>query len=197
MLKVGITGGIGSGKTTVCKIFELLHIPVFYADDVAKKLMVNDVELVNQIKAVFGENSYLKNDTLNRKHISNIVFNDKNKLNTLNSLVHPAVFKAMDIWVSKQSSKYVVKEAALLFETGSYKKNDYNILVSCDLELRIKRIAKRDLISEEQIKARFDAQFSEDEKLKLTNFVIKNNETEFLIPQVLKLHQQFLKSQKS
>jgi dephospho-CoA kinase len=193
MLKVGITGGIGSGKTTVCKIFELLHIPVFYADDVAKKLMVNDVELVNQIKAVFGENSYLKNDTLNRKHISNIVFNDKNKLNTLNSLVHPAVFKAMDIWVSKQSSKYVVKEAALLFETGSYKKNDYNILVSCDLELRIKRIAKRDLISEEQIKARFDAQFSEDEKLKLTNFVIKNNETEFLIPQVLKLHQQFLK----
>jgi dephospho-CoA kinase len=193
MLKVGITGGIGSGKTTVCKIFELLHIPVFYADDVAKKLMVNDVELVNQIKAVFGENSYLKNDTLNRKHISNIVFNDKNKLNTLNSLVHPAVFKAMDIWVSKQSSKYVVKEAALLFETGSYKKNDYNILVSCDLELRIKRIAKRDLISEEQIKARFDAKFSEDEKLKLTNFVIKNNETEFLIPQVLKLHQQFLK----
>jgi dephospho-CoA kinase len=192
MLKVGITGGIGSGKTTVCKIFELLNIPVFYADDEAKKLMVNNLELVSQIKIAFTKNAYFDNGELNRKYLADIVFKDKSKLNILNSLVHPTVFKAMDIWANKQKSKYVLKEAALLFESGSYRVNDYNILISSDLELRIGRIAERDLITEEQIKSRLEAQFPEKEKEKMANFIIHNNESQFLIPQVLKLHHQFL-----
>jgi dephospho-CoA kinase len=192
MLKVGITGGIGSGKTTVCRIFELLNIPVFYADDEAKKLMVNNLELVDAIKIAFGEDAYYENGELNRKYISDIVFKDKDKLNMLNSLVHPAVFKAMEIWASKQKSKYVLKEAALLFESGSYRDNDYNILVSSDLDLRIERIAKRDLMSKDQIKARINTQFSEEVKEKLADFLIDNNESQFLIPQVLKLHHRFL-----
>ena len=192
MLKIGITGGIGSGKTTVCKIFEILGIPVFYADDEAKNLMVNDLVLIDEIKIAFGKQAYFNDGQLNRKYIAEIVFNDKSKLNTLISLVHPAVFKAMDVWAYNQKSKYVLKEAALLFESGSYRYNDYNILVSSDLELRIERIAKRDLMNKEQIKARIDAQLSETEKEKLANFVVFNNETRFLIPQVLKLHHQFL-----
>jgi dephospho-CoA kinase len=192
MLKVGITGGIGSGKTTVCKIFELLNIPVFYADEEAKKLMNDDLNVVKKIKLLFGDEAYLNDGFLNRKHIAQIVFNDKTKLEALNAIVHPAVFNAMDEWSEKQKAKYVLKEAALLFESKSYLNNDYNILVSCDLGLRIKRISKRDLLSYDEIKARIDAQFSEDEKEKLSNFMIFNNENQFLIPQVLKLHQHFL-----
>lgn len=192
MLKIGITGGIGSGKTTVCKIFELLRVPVFYADDEAKKLMNDDFNVKNQIETLFGSESYLDSGILNRKHIAQIVFHDKTKLEALNAIVHPAVFNAMDIWSSKQKTKYVLKEAALLFESKSYLKNDYNILVNCDLGLRIERVSKRDLLSYQEIKARIDAQFPEDEKQKLTNFMIFNNEQQFLIPQVIKLHQHFL-----
>lgn len=192
MLKIGITGGIGSGKTTVCKIFELLRVPVFYADDEAKKLMNDDFNVKNQIETLFGSESYLDSGILNRKHIAQIVFHDKTKLEALNAIVHPAVFNAMDIWSSKQKTKYVLKEAALLFESKSYLKNDYNILVNCDLGLRIERVSKRDLLSYQEIKARIDAQFPEDEKQKLANFMIFNNEQQFLIPQVIKLHQHFL-----
>ena len=192
MLKIGITGGIGSGKTTVCKIFELLRVPVFYADDEAKKLMNDDFNVKNQIETLFGSESYLDSGILNRKHIAQIVFHDKTKLEALNAIVHPAVFNAMDIWSSKQKTKYVLKEAALLFESKSYLKNDYNILVNCDLDLRIERVSKRDLLSYHEIKARIDAQFPEDEKQKLANFMIFNNEQQFLIPQVIKLHQHFL-----
>jgi dephospho-CoA kinase len=192
MLKIGITGGIGSGKTTVCKIFELLRVPVFYADDEAKKLMNDDFNVKNQIETLFGSESYLDSGILNRKHIAQIVFHDKTKLEALNAIVHPAVFNAMDIWSSKQKTKYVLKEAALLFESKSYLKNDYNILVNCDLDLRIERVSKRDLLSYQEIKARIDAQFPEDEKQKLANFMIFNNEQQFLIPQVIKLHQHFL-----
>ena len=192
MLKIGITGGIGSGKTTVCKIFELLRVPVFYADDEAKKLMNDDFNVKNQIETLFGSESYLDSGILNRKHIAQIVFHDKTKLEALNAIVHPAVFNAMDIWSSKQKTKYVLKEAALLFESKSYLKNDYNILVNCDLGLRIERVSKRDLLSYQEIKARIDAQFPEDEKQKLANFMIFNTEQQFLIPQVIKLHQHFL-----
>src|SRR6476620_1712762 len=119
-LKVGITGGIGSGKTTVCQVFELLNIPVFYADDEAKKLMISDQILISEIKAEFGNQSYFEDGSLNRKHISDIVFQNPHQLKKLNSFVHPAVFRAMESWVSQQKSPYVLKEAALLFESGSY-----------------------------------------------------------------------------
>ncbi|MBK0382951.1 dephospho-CoA kinase [Pedobacter sp. SD-b] len=192
MFKVGITGGIGSGKTTVCKIFELLHIPVFYADDAAKELMISDGSLMEAIRQNFGSKAYLANGNLNRKHIANQVFNSPEKLNILNSLVHPKVFEAMDIWSQKQKSPYVTKEAALLFESRSYLKNNINILVSSPLELRIKRIMLRDRISNEKVQERINNQLSEAKKQELADYIVYNNEVDLLIPQVLKLHRVFL-----
>lgn len=193
MLKIGITGGIGSGKTTICKVFELLGVPVFYADDEAKEIMVKDGLLMAQIKQHFGENSYLEGSVLNRKHIADIVFKDKSQLEMLNSFVHPAVFKAMDIWVSKQKSSYVLKEAALLFESGSYLQNDFNILVISPLKLRVERVMARDNTNEDKVMERVKAQMPQDEQEKMADFIINNNEENFIIQQVLHLHQKFLK----
>jgi dephospho-CoA kinase len=193
MLKIGITGGIGSGKTTVAKVFELLDIPVFYADDIAKKLMVEDHVLIQQIKTEFGEEAYFSDLTLNRKYISNLVFNNSNQLEKLNSFVHPAVFRAFDVWYSQQNAPYVLKEAALLFETNSYKQNHFNILVSCPLLLRIERVMKRDLVTKEQVLKRIAAQLPEETKQALADFQVQNNEQEFIITQVLKIHEALIK----
>ena len=193
MLKIGLTGNIGSGKTTVCKIFEVLGIPVFYADDAAKDVMVADAELIGGIKQTFGNQAYFEDGTLNRKHIAGIVFNDKEQLAKLNALVHPAVFRAFDKWVLNQKgAPYVLKEAAILFESGSYKKCDRAIMVTAPLDLRIKRVTSRDGITADEVKARNDRQFSEEKKLALANDVIINDDTQLVIPQVLKLHQLYL-----
>ena len=193
MLKIGITGGIGSGKTTVAKVFELLDIPVFYADDIAKKLMVEDQVLIQQIKTEFGADAYFSDQTLNRKYISNLVFNDPYQLKKLNSFVHPAVFRAFDVWYSQQKSPYVLKEAALLFETNSYQQNHFNILVSSPLPLRIERVMKRDHVAKEQVLERIATQLPEETKQALADFEIQNNEQEFIITQVLKIHEALTK----
>lgn len=192
MLKIGVTGGIGSGKTTVCQIFELLGIPVFYADEVAKNLMVADSVLRKQIIQGFGQEAYFSDGSLNRKHLSALVFKDGELLALLNSFVHPAVFRAMDEWSLQQHSPYVLKEAALLFESGSYQQNDFNILVSTNDALRIQRVMKRDGATAEKVKERIQNQMPEEEKRTKADFIISNNEDEFLITQVLKLHHQFL-----
>lgn len=192
MLKIGVTGGIGSGKTTVCQIFELLGIPVFYADEVAKNLMVADPVLRKQIIQGFGQEAYFSDGSLNRKHLSVLVFKDGELLALLNSFVHPAVFRAMDEWSLQQHSPYVLKEAALLFESGSYQQNDFNILVSTNDALRIQRVMKRDGATAEKVKERIQNQMPEEEKRTKADFFISNNEDEFLITQVLKLHHQFL-----
>jgi dephospho-CoA kinase len=193
MFKVGITGNIGSGKTTVCKIFEVLGIPVFYADDAAKDVMVTDAELIAGIKQAFGDEAYFDDNTLNRKHIAGIVFNDKEQLAKLNSLVHPAVFRAFDQWVLHQkNAPYVLKEAAILFESGSYKKCDRAIMVTAPLNLRIKRVTTRDGITADEVKSRNDRQFTEEKKLALADDVIINDDTQLVIPQVLKLHELYL-----
>ncbi|HEX7367417.1 MAG TPA: dephospho-CoA kinase [Pelobium sp.] len=197
MLKIGITGGIGSGKTTVCKIFGLLGIPVFNADEVAKKLMVADEQLISEITNAFGAISYFEDGSLNRKHIADLVFSNPRKLALLNSFVHPAVFKAMAIWTNEQNSPYVLKEAALLFETKSYLNNDFNILVSADEALRIARVMKRDQIDLDKVKERIQNQMPEAEKKSKADFFIVNNETEFLITQVLALHQLLLEKSKN
>lgn len=197
MLKIGITGGIGSGKSTVSKIFEILGIPVFYADAEAKLLMQQDLKLIAQIKSEFGAQAYLANQVLNSAYIAQLVFNNNNKLAKLNALVHPAVYNAFELWVSKQKSIYVLKEAALLFESGSYLQNDYNILVSSPLELRMARVIKRDRVTKEQVLARMQAQFTEEQKRDLANFYIQNNEQELLIPQVLSIHQIILSKAKT
>jgi dephospho-CoA kinase len=193
MLKVGITGNIGGGKTTVSKIFEILGIPVFYADDAAKNVMTTDPILIDGIKSAFGVASYFEDGTLNRKHIAGIVFNDEKELAKLNSLVHPAVFRAFDTWVAGiKYAPYVMKEAALLFESDSYKMCDKTIMVTAPLELRIKRVTHRDGLTREEIMARNEKQFSEEKKIALADFIIRNDDTELVIPQVLKLHEQFL-----
>lgn len=195
MLKIGITGGIGSGKTTVCKIFETLGIPVFYADVVAKQVMISDEILISGVKETFGDDSYFADGKLNNKHIAAIVFNQQEELDKLNALVHPAVFRAFDRWASEHATKapYLLKEAALLFESGSYKMCDKNVLVSSPLELKLQRVMQRDHITREQVLARMDKQFTDEQKQAFADYTIINNDKESLILQVLNLHQSFLK----
>jgi dephospho-CoA kinase len=193
MLKVGITGGIGSGKTTVCKVFELLGIPVFYADDVAKSIMQTDPVLKTALLDTFGENSYTKDGMLNRAYISSIVFNDKQELEKLNSLVHPAVLRAFDNWVLNQhESPYVIKEAALLYESGGFKMCNKSILVIAPTLIKMNRVKLRDGVSEEDIQLRMNRQFSDEIKIKYADYILNNDEKQLLIPQIIQLHQQFL-----
>ena len=195
MLKIGITGGIGSGKTTVCKVFETLGIPVFYADTAAKEIMVTDVDLVNGIKKTFGEDSYRIDGILNNKYLADLVFNNPVELAKLNALVHPAVFRGFDQWLSKipMNVPYILKEAALLFESGSYKNCDYSILVTAPLQTKLNRVMKRDGVAEEQVRARMDKQLNDEEKAKFADFFIRNEETQSIVLQVYDLHKQYLK----
>ncbi|GGH20093.1 dephospho-CoA kinase [Mucilaginibacter phyllosphaerae] len=193
MFKVGITGNIGSGKTTVCKIFEVLGIPVFYADDEAKKVMIEDSLLITGIKQTFGNQAYFADGSLNRKYIAGIVFNNPDELIKLNALVHPATFRAFDNWMAGQKNvPYVLKEAALLFESDSYKMCNRAVMVTAPLDLRIKRVTRRDGITAAEVNSRNDRQFTEQKKLALANDVIINDDTQPVIPQVLKLHQLYL-----
>lgn len=193
MLKIGVTGGIGSGKTTVCRIFETLGIPVFYADTVAKEIMVTDPVLVAGVTDAFGMESYFKDGNLNKQHIAGIVFNNAAELEKLNALVHPAVFRAFDAWVSTlRHVPYVIKEAALLFESQSHKMCHKNILVMAAHEVRLARVMQRDGVTADMVKARMDKQFTDEQKLKMSDYQILNNETDSLILQVLELHQLFL-----
>lgn len=192
MKKIGITGGIGSGKTTVCKIFESLEIPVYYADDRAKALMIENKELVVGIKNLLGDESYFDDGSLNRQYIANIVFKDKKKLEQLNGLVHPAVAKDGILWHQSQSLvPYTLKEAALLIESGSYQSLDFLITVWAPKETRIQRVIKRDGTSRAEVEARMDKQMSEFEKLKLAQFVIINDGEKSLVQQVQQLHRRF------
>ncbi|HKG07598.1 MAG TPA: dephospho-CoA kinase [Pedobacter sp.] len=194
MLKVGITGGIGSGKTTICRIFETLGIPVFYADTVAKHIMVQDAILMEGVVNAFGPESYLQGGALNNRHIADIVFNNAAELVKLNALVHPAVFRAFDTWLTglSQDVPYVLKEAALLFESGSYSLCDQNILVIAPDHLKLERVMKRDSVTANAVRARMDKQFADRQKLKMTDHIVYNNENDSLIEQVLALHQLFL-----
>ena len=192
MLKIGITGGIGSGKTTVCKVFQLQQIPVFYADSQAKIIMQTDQQLINSIKAAFGSDVYSAEGILNRSRLAAIVFSDEEKLKKLNSLVHPAVFRAFDKWVEQQNAPYVMKEAALLFESNSYKDCDYIILVKAPQHLKIARIIERDAVPESDVLKRMNKQLSDEEKELRSDFIIYNDEQQMLIPQVLALHEKFL-----
>ena len=188
-LRIGITGGIGSGKTTICKLFETLGIPVYYADAAARHLMVNDAELVSKIRNLFGNEAYLPSGELNRKYLAGIVFHNQQKLTLLNSLVHPAVEKDAQRWHSQQhSAPYTLKEAALIFESGSHQLLDRVINVYAPLETRIERVIKRDHVSRDDVLARIKNQWPEEDKLALSDHVIVNDNTLSIIRQVYKLH---------
>ena len=193
-LQIGITGGIGSGKSLVCRIFACLGAPIYDADSHAKNLMTTDGILMSNIKKEFGDLSYNTDGSLNRKYLSATVFNDANKLEKLNSLVHPRVAHNYAKWLREYDHHpYVVKEAAVLYEAGSYKHLDRIVVVSAPDELRIERVVKRDPHrSREQIRAIIGQQIPQEEKMKRADFVIVNDETTLLIPQVLELQDAFL-----
>lgn len=195
-LQIGITGGIGSGKSLVCKIFSHLGAPVYDADSHAKELMTTDGILISEIKKEFGDLSYHADGSLNRVYLANYVFHDPVKLERLNRLVHPRVEADYLKWVSKNAAHpYVIKEAALLFEAGSYKSLDRIIVVSAPEALRVRRVLSRDAHrTVEQIKAIVEKQMPEDEKLKRADHIVVNDETELVVPQVVRLHEEFIKT---
>ena len=189
MLRIGLTGGIGSGKSTVARVFTVLGIPVYYADAAAKELMNTDKDLQSSIRQHFGEESYV-NGQLNRSYISSIVFNSKEKLELLNALTHPATIAYANRWMQQQKADYSIKEAALIFESGSGEHLDYIIGVYAPKALRIQRVMHRDNITADEVRKRMDRQLDEEMKMKLCDFVLYNNEQELLTPQILALHDQ-------
>jgi dephospho-CoA kinase len=191
-LKIGLTGGIGSGKTTVAKIFEVLNVPVYYADAASKRLYQTDAALISSLKTHFGEDIYNGN-VLNRERLAQAVFADGEKLALLNRLVHPPTIKDAEAWMARQTAPYLIKEAALLFESGSVRELDYVIGVSAPQHLRIQRAMERDSTTREAVLARMERQLDDTIKMKLCDFVIQNDEQQPVLPQVLHLHQLFLK----
>jgi len=190
MLRIGLTGGIGSGKSTVAKIFEVLGIPVYYADDAARRLMNEDENLKQQIIHHFGSDAYV-DGKLNRSHLAKMVFDDKEKLALLNSLTHPAVMHDSEEWMKAQNAPYTLREAALIFESGINKYLDYVIGVSSPESQRIQRTINRDSVTSEQVLARMKNQWDEDVKMQLCDFIIYNDEEQLVMPQVLALHKKF------
>jgi dephospho-CoA kinase len=193
MLIVGITGGIGSGKTTVCGIFAALGVPIYYADTRAKEVMVTDQQLMIDITRNFGDAAY-QNGVLNRQFLAEQVFSNKDKLAVLNGLVHPAVGRDFMNWVSEhQQFPYVMKEAAILFESGAYKAVNTTVLVTAPEDVRLQRVMQRDGVAEAEVRMRMTNQWPEERKVELADHTIINDGKHLLIPQVLALHDKFLK----
>lgn len=195
MIQVGVTGGIGSGKTTVCGIFEHLGIPVYYADLRSKELIQEDVKLVEEIKRAFGRDLYDSENKLDKAALASIVFKDKKKLQQLNSIVHPAVVNDYNYWITQQKDQaYIIKESALLFESGTYKNLDLIICVYAPLEMRLERIKDRDKLKDEDVISRMESQLPDNEKMRLSDYVIFNDMKQPLISQVLSLHHELSNS---
>ena len=193
MKMVGLTGGIGSGKSTVAKLFEQLGIPVYNSDIRAKLLMHTDEQLIEGLKKIFGEGIYDENKQLKNKEIASIVFNNATKLQQLNNLVHPLVKIDTKKWeVENASAPYLIKESAILFETGIYKEMTKNILVVAPIDLRIERVMLRDHCTREDLLARINKQMSDEQKIPLADYIIQNDGIQSLILQVTTIHQNIL-----
>ena len=196
MLKIGLTGGIGSGKSTVAKVFESLGVPVYKADDEAKKLMATDPQLIDLIKKHFSEEVY-KEGKLDKAYLASVVFNNKEKLELLNSLVHPFTIEDGKSWMKRQQTSYAIKEAALIFESGSQGEFDFIVGVYAPETLRIHRTIQRDKTDKELVRLRMQNQIKEEIKMKLCDEVLINNEQELLVPQIIALHEKLLAKAKS
>lgn len=197
MIKVGLTGGIGSGKTTIARIFEVLGVPVFFSDLEGKRLMAEDPDLAEAIRSALGADTYYRDRGRllpDRKKIAGIVFNDEEKLARLNALIHPAVIASFDRWAQQQESVYVIKESALLFESDAWKHSHFNIAVTAPREERIRRVMKRDGVDRSKVLSRMKHQLPEREKIKRADFIIKNDNESLMIPQVLAIHRLLLHS---
>jgi len=188
---IGLTGGIGSGKTTVSRVFATLNIPIYNSDIEAKKLINSSSKIKEKLIFEFGEEVYLQN-SLNKKFLANIIFNNKQKLEFVNSVVHPVVINHFHKWVSLQISSYVIKENAILFESGMHKNVDLIITVTAPEETRIKRVQKRDNTTYEEVKSRIKNQISDKEKIEKSDFKIYNDDDQLVLPQILKIHNSIL-----
>ncbi len=192
MINVGITGGIGSGKSTVCKVFESLGIPVYYADLQARILSDTHPDIVNGVKKLFGDTIY-SFGKMDRRRVGEIVFRDKEKLQALNCIIHPVVAADFEQWkIQNIEQPYILKEAAILFESGASKQVDKIITISAPVELRIDRVVKRDMISREDVISRMNNQMKDEEKIKQSDFVIYCDDKELVIPQVVKIHNKLI-----
>lgn len=194
MLKIGVTGGIGVGKSIVCRMFGVLGIPVYDADTRAKWVMQHDAALKKELQEAFGEETYNSQGQLNRTYLASVVFNNQERLNMLNALVHPHVGADFDQWAAGNAgAPYLIKEAALMFESESWRQLDEIIVVSAPLDVRLKRLLKRDTHrTEADIRSIIARQLSEEEKIARAQHVLYNDEKQLIIPQVLALHQEFL-----
>jgi dephospho-CoA kinase len=196
MLKIGLTGGIGSGKTTIAQIFEVLGIPVYYADTAAKDLMNRDPELRNRIISAFGPEVY-KEGSVDRAYLGELVFGDPEKLARLNAIVHPATLLDAAGWMQNQKTPYVIKEAALIYEAGLEKFLDYIICVTAPESLRLERVMNRDRVPAEKVLQRMQQQMDEKEKVSRCDFVIINDGKQALLPQVLAIHETLMEKAKT
>jgi dephospho-CoA kinase len=182
--KIGITGGIGSGKSYICSILEKMGYPVFYADKVSKSILASDPIIISKIKSLLGEQAYHLDGSVNTAYIANQIFNDDEKLATVNGIMHPAVRLAFDSFAKLQNNALVFNEAAIIFEAGGHEKFDKTILVIAPKAVKIKRILTRDAISESEIESRMAKQWSDDQKIPLADYIIKNGDNDMLLPQI-------------
>ncbi|HSP11440.1 MAG TPA: dephospho-CoA kinase [Salegentibacter sp.] len=196
MMVVGLTGGIGSGKTTVANFFREIGVPVYIADDAGKRLMLTSEEIKNAVVKLFGEKAY-PTIAPDRKYIASRVFNDSAKLEALNKIIHPAVASDFQEWLNRQRAPYIIYEAAILFESGGNKKCDLTILVTAPHDEKLKRLQARDNSKIEEIEARMANQWTDEKKLKLADFQIKNTDLSLTKSQVKELHEILLKSSKN
>jgi dephospho-CoA kinase len=183
MIKIGITGGIGSGKTIVCKILEAMNFPVYYSDIEAKQLTNTDPVIREKLLELVGEEVYL-NGELNRPFLASQLFSDESMRSKVNAIIHPRVRLKFSEWAAKQNSQLIFNEAAILFETGAFRSMDKNVLVTSPIELRTKRIAERDQLSEKSVLERISAQWSDDQKIPLADFILVNDDQHPLLDQV-------------
>jgi dephospho-CoA kinase len=188
MFKVAVTGGIGSGKSLVCKVFEKLGIPVFYADKAAKELMNSNKSVCEKLISYFGREIYDAEGKILRDKFAEIIFNDQTSLLKVNEIVHPAVRNEFNNWVKKQNAPYVIEEAAIVFETGQTHHFDWIITVTASLELKIKRVMKRDNISREKVLERMKNQETDQTKNEKADFIIVNDDKELILPQIISIH---------
>lgn len=191
MIVVGLTGGIGSGKSTVARMFQNLGVPVYFADTEAKRIMHESSEVKKKLLSTFGEETF-DQDTLNTAYLAKMVFNDKDKLDQLNAIVHPAVEADFRNWVSKQSVEIVVQENPLIFEKKSQSRYDKVILVTAPLEIKMERLKLRDRVTENDIKDRMKNQMKDEEKVGLADFVIVNKELKETEKEVLSVYQKLV-----
>lgn len=191
-LKLGVTGGIGSGKTSVCRVFGVLGIPVFSADAEAKEVMDIDTGIILRINTIVGKNLYA-NGRLDRVELAKLIFNNNRLLEKVNSLVHPVVFSRFREWENKQTAPYVIMEAAILFESGSPEVVDRIITVIAPIEERVSRVIHRSNLTRVQVMERMRNQMSDNERIKQSDYVIQNSENDLIIPAVLKIHDDILK----